>query len=55
VDARFGQLQPGVVDITKSVTILALPGVAGSIVANGADAIHGERGCRGDAAQSQDL
>ena len=30
----------GVVDITKSVTILALPGAAGSIVANGADAIH---------------
>ena len=30
----------GVVHITKSVTILALPGVAGSIVANGADAIQ---------------
>jgi hypothetical protein len=35
-----GNFNTGVVDITKSVTILALPGVAGSIVANGADAIQ---------------
>jgi hypothetical protein len=30
----------GVVDITKSVTITAVPGALGSVVANNADAIH---------------
>jgi predicted outer membrane repeat protein len=30
----------GVVDITKSVTIVSAPGAVGSVLANGADAIH---------------